>query len=59
VGHTEISTPFRYVIEPIGWSIRVRPTLGCDTVDDDCSVPENAEEKIVVLGVETIDVGID
>ena len=59
VGHTEIRTPFRYVTEPIGWSIRVQPAIGRDTVDDDCSVLKNAKEKLVVLGVEAIDVRVD
>jgi len=55
VSHTEIGTPFRYVVEPIGWVIRIQPTIGRNTVDDDCAVSENAEEKIVVVGVEGID----
>jgi hypothetical protein len=59
VGHTEIRTPFRYVSEPIGWSIRVQPAIGRYTVDDDCSIPEDAEEEFVVLGIEAVDVRVD
>ena len=59
VGHAKVLTPFLYVSEPIGRSIWVQPAIGRNAVDDDRGVPENAEEKIVVLGVEAVDVGVD
>ena len=59
VGHAKILTPFRYVGKPIGRSIWVQPAIGRYAVDDDGSVPENAKEKVVVLGVETVDVAVD
>jgi hypothetical protein len=58
-GHTEVLTPFLYVSELIGRSIWIQPPIGCNAVDDDRGVPENAEEKIVVMGVEAVDVGVD
>jgi hypothetical protein len=59
VGHAKALTPFLYVSEPIGRSIWVQPAIGRYAVDDDRGVPENADEKIVVLGIETVDVGVD
>ena len=58
-GDTKVLTPFLYVSEPIGRSIWIQPAIGCNAVDDDRGVPENAEEKIVVVGVEAVDVGVD
>ena len=58
-GDTEVLTPFLYVSESIGRSIWIQPAIGCNAVDDDRGVPENAEEKFVVLGVEALDVGLN
>jgi hypothetical protein len=58
-GDTEVLTPFLYVSEPIGRSIRIQPPIGGNAVEDDHGVPENAEEKIVVMGVEAVDVDVD
>src|SRR5215469_11584690 len=55
-GDAKALTPFLYVSEPIGRSIWVQPAIGRNAVDDDRAVPENAQEKIVVLGVEAVDV---
>jgi hypothetical protein len=33
-GDTKVVTPFLYVSEPIGRSIRIQPAIGCDAVDD-------------------------
>jgi hypothetical protein len=52
-GHAKVLTPFLYVSEPIGRSIWVQLAIGRNAVDDDRGVPENAEEKIVVLGVDS------
>jgi hypothetical protein len=58
-GHAKVLTPFLYVSEPIGRCIWVQLAIGSNAVDDDRGVPETAEEKIVVLGVEAVDVGVD
>ena len=52
-------TPLFYVSKPIGRSIRVQPAIRCDAINDDGGVPKNAEEKLDILGVETVDVIID
>ena len=59
VGHVKVLAPFLDVSEPIGGTIRVQPAIGRNPVDDDRGVLEDAEEQIVVLRVEPIDVGID
>jgi hypothetical protein len=51
-------TPFLDVSKPIRWTIRVQPAIGRNTADDHRGVPEPAEEQIVVLGVEGVDVGV-
>ena len=55
----KVLTPLFYVSKPIGWSIRVQPAIRCDAINDDGGVPKNAEEKLDILGVETVDVIID
>ena len=52
----KVVTPLFYVSKPIGRSIRVQPAVGRDAVNDDGVIPENAEEKLDVLGVETVNV---
>src|SRR5215203_5527871 len=37
----------------------VQPAIGGNAIDDDRGVPEHAEEQIVILGVEGVDVGVD
>ena len=48
--------PLFYVSKPIGRSIRVQPAIRRDAVNDDRVVAKNAEEKLDVLGVESVDV---
>ena len=55
----KVLTPLFYVSKPIGRSIRVQPAIRCDAINDDGGVPKNAEEKLDILGVETVDVIID
>ena len=59
LGHAKILTPFLDVSEPIRRTIGVQPAIRRNTVDDDRGVPERAEEQILVLGVEPVDVGLD
>jgi hypothetical protein len=33
----------------------VQPAIGCDAINDDRGVPKNTEEKLSILGVETVD----
>ena len=51
--------PFFHVSKPIARSIRVQPAIRGDAIDDDRVVAKNAEEKLDVLGVESVDVVID
>jgi hypothetical protein len=55
----QVLSPLFYVSKPIGRSIRVQPAIRCDTINDDSGVPKNAEEKLVIVGIETVDVIID
>ena len=55
----KVLTPLFYVSEPIGRSIRVQPAIRCDAINDDSGVLKNAQEKLDILGVETVDVIID
>jgi hypothetical protein len=55
----KVLTPLFYVSKPIGRSIRVQPAIRCDAINDDGGVPKNAEKKLDILGVETVDVIID
>jgi hypothetical protein len=52
-------TPLFYVGKPIRRGIRVQPAIGCDPINDDGGVSKNAEEKLDILSVETVDVIID
>ena len=56
---SKVLTPLFYVSKPIGRSIRVQPAIRCDPINDDGGVPKNAEEKLDILGVETVDVIFD
>ena len=55
----KVLTPLFYVSKPIGRSVWVQPAIRCDAVDDDGGLPKNAEEKVDILGVETVDVIVD
>jgi hypothetical protein len=55
----KVLTPLFYVSKPIGRSVRVQPAIRSNAVNDDGGVPKNAEEKLDVLGVETVDVIVD
>lgn len=59
IGHAKVLTPLLYVSEPVGRSVWVQPSIGRNAVDDDRGVRKNIEEKIVVLGVEAVDVSVD
>ncbi|MGB9656424.1 MAG: hypothetical protein WCB75_14535, partial [Pseudolabrys sp.] len=52
-------TPLLYDSKPIGRSIRVQPAISFDAINDDGGAPKDAEEKIDILGVETVDVIVD
>ena len=51
--------PLFYVSKPIGRSVRVQPAIRRDAVDDDGVVAKNPEEKLVILGIEAVDVIVD
>ena len=55
----KVLTPLFYVSKPIGRSIRVQPAIRCDAINDDGCVPKNAEEKLGIRGIETVDVIVD
>jgi hypothetical protein len=59
LGHTKVLTPFLYVSYPLGWRIWVQPAVGRNPVNDDRGVPEHAEEQLVVLCGEGLDVRVD
>jgi len=40
-GNTKVCTPFLHICEPIAWGIWIQPAVGSNTVNDDCSVPED------------------
>ena len=52
-------TPLFYIGKPIGRGIRIQPAIRCDPINYDGGVPKNAEEKLDILSVETVDVIID
>src|SRR5690348_9597344 len=56
VRNPKVLKPLFYVSKPIFRSIWVQPAVGCDAINDDRAVPKNTEEKLGILGVETIDV---
>ena len=59
VRHAKVLTPFS-LRQRANWLEHwVQRTIGRNAVDDDRRVPENAEEKLIVLGVEAVDVGVD
>ena len=55
----KVLAPLFDVNEPIGRGVRVQPAIGRDAVDDDGVVSEDAEKKLDVLGVESVDVSVD
>ena len=55
----KVLAPLFDVNEPIGRGVRVQPAIRRDAVDDDGVVSEDAEKKLDVLGVESVDVSVD
>ena len=55
----KVLAPLFYVSKPFGRSIRVQPAIRCDAINYDGGVAKNAEEKLDILGVESVDVIID
>ncbi len=59
VRNPKVLAPLFYVSKPLGRSIRVQPTIRRDAINDDGGVTKNAEEKLVILSIESVDVIID
>ena len=51
--------PLFYVSKPIGRSVPVQPAIRRDAVDDNGVVAKYPEEKLDILGVESVDVVLD
>jgi hypothetical protein len=59
VRDAKVLTPLFHIDKPIGRGIRVQPAIGCGPINDDRGIPKNAEKKLDILIVETLDMFID
>jgi hypothetical protein len=59
VGNPQVLTPLCYVSKPIGGGVWIQPAIWRDAVNNDGCIPENAKKKLVILGIESVDVVVD